>query len=127
LGDHHADTAISLDSMGMLHWNEDDIAQARSYFEGALAVREAALGDNHPDVAISLAHLGALARSQHDSDLARHYFQRAQAICELQLGHDHPTTRAVRSDLSVLDSWSYQASQRLAEWTSKLNWRRRKS
>jgi tetratricopeptide (TPR) repeat protein len=120
LGEDHPETAISLDSMGMLCQAQGNADEAQRYFERALAIRRAAFGDHHPDVAISLAALGALSRDQRDDDRARQCFDQALAICEPRLGHDHPATRAIRSDRARIDSWSRRAIRQLSKWSGKL-------
>ena len=66
-----------------------DLAGARTQFERALQISEAALGPDHPDVALAqqprrgAATLGDLAG-------ARAQLERALQISEAALGPDHP-------------------------------------
>jgi len=69
-----------------------NLAEARPYYERALAIKEKALGPDHPDTALSLNNLGALLDSMGNLAEARPYYERALAIREKALGPDHPDT-----------------------------------
>ncbi len=69
-----------------------NLAEARPYYERALAVHEKALGPDHPDTALSLNNLGSLLDSMGNYIEARPYYERALAIREEALGPDHPDT-----------------------------------
>jgi Tfp pilus assembly protein PilF len=77
-------------------------ADARPYYERALALRERALGPEHPDSASSLNNLGALLRAQGDLAAARTYYERALAIRERTLGPAHPDTASSLNNLGLL-------------------------
>ena len=55
-------------------------AEARPYYERALAIYEQVLGPEHPDTATSLNNLGFLLQAQGDLGGARPYYERALAI-----------------------------------------------
>jgi Tfp pilus assembly protein PilF len=77
-------------------------AEARRYYERALAIREQVLGPEHPDTATSLNNLGALLQAQGSLGGARRYYERALAIREQVLGPEHPDTAQSLNNLGVL-------------------------
>jgi tetratricopeptide (TPR) repeat protein len=79
-----------------------EYAEARPYYERALAIQEKALGSDHPDTARSLNNLGALLDSMGDLAGARPYYERALAIWEKALGSDHPDTAYSYNSLGML-------------------------
>ena len=62
LGEHHPDTALSLNNLGDAAEGAGDYAAAKPLLEQALAIRQAVLGEHHPDTAISLNNLAALLK-----------------------------------------------------------------
>ncbi|MCB8982655.1 MAG: tetratricopeptide repeat protein [Ardenticatenaceae bacterium] len=88
-----------------------NLAEARPYFERALAIDEKALGPDHPDTAIDLNNLGLLLKTMGDLAGARPYHERALAIREKALGPDHPDTATSLNNLGGL----LQAIGNLAE------------
>jgi tetratricopeptide (TPR) repeat protein len=77
-------------------------AEARPYYERALAIREQILGPEHPNTATSLNNLGDLLQAQGDLGGARPYLERALAICEQVLGPEHPDTAGSLNNLGTL-------------------------
>ena len=69
-----------LTGAGQLAISQADLGPARTYFEGAMAVREAT-GDRR-GVGSALSNLGSLALRVPDTTLARDYFERALAVGE---------------------------------------------
>ncbi len=76
--------------------------QARTLFERALAIDEAAYGPDHTAVATRLNNLASVLRDQGDLAGARSRFERALAIDEAAYGPDHTATRTVRDNLGSL-------------------------
>jgi Tfp pilus assembly protein PilF len=77
-------------------------ADARRYYERALAIEEKLLGPDHPDTTTSLNNLGLLLKSQGDLAAARPYYERALAIREKSLGPHHSHTAKSLNNLGVL-------------------------
>ena len=77
-------------------------AEARPFYERALAIRETQLGPDHPSTATSLNNLGELHRAMGAYAEARPFYERALAIKETQLGPDHPDTATSLNDLAGL-------------------------
>jgi tetratricopeptide (TPR) repeat protein len=79
-------------------------AEARPYYERALAIREQVLGPEHPNTATSLNNLGALLQEQGDLAGAHPYFERALHIFIARLGPDHASTQTVQRNLAALEA-----------------------
>ena len=77
-------------------------AQARPFFERALAIVEKACGPEHPHIAMSLNNLALLLRDQGDLAGARPLFERALAIWEKACGPEHPETATSLNNLACL-------------------------
>jgi Tfp pilus assembly protein PilF len=95
-------TAWLLNHMGLYLDARAQFAEAKPYYERALAIREQVLGPQHPNTAISLNNLGALLRVQGDLAGAKPYLERALAIQEQVLGPQHPNTARSLNNLGVL-------------------------
>jgi tetratricopeptide (TPR) repeat protein len=67
-------------------------AQARSFCQRALRIREQVLGLEHPDTARSLDSLGDVCMQQGDVAGAQPLYERALRIREKVLGPEHPDT-----------------------------------
>ncbi len=84
-------------------------AEARTFFEKALALREKSLGPEHPDVATSLNNLAVLFENQGQYPKAEPLLQRALAVREKVLGpvlivdEAHHLRNDVLEDLRLLD------------------------
>jgi tetratricopeptide (TPR) repeat protein len=78
-------------------------AEARLYYERALAIRERVLGPEHPDTAQRLNNLGALLRAQGDLGGARPHYERALHIFMARLGPNHGLTQTVQRNLATLE------------------------
>jgi len=95
------DTTLLL-QMGFYLERRAQFAEAKPYYERALAIREQVLGPLHPQTALSLNNLGALLRAQGDLAGAKPYFERALAIWEQVLGLQHPNTATSLNNLGAL-------------------------
>jgi tetratricopeptide (TPR) repeat protein len=60
LGPDHPDTAVSLNSLGLLLRAQGDLAGARPLYARALAICEKALGPGHPETATVRRNLASL-------------------------------------------------------------------
>ncbi len=90
-GDADARTGECLFQLGALHYTRDELGEARTALEGALAVREATLGPRSPEVAMTLVFLASLAwDGERDDERAFALFERARAIQTIELGEEHP-------------------------------------
>jgi tetratricopeptide (TPR) repeat protein len=88
--------------MGFYLERRAQFAEARPYFERALAISEQVLGPEHPDTALSLNNLGYLLQAQGDLAGAKPYYERALAISEQVLGPEHPDTALSLNNLGYL-------------------------
>jgi tetratricopeptide (TPR) repeat protein len=75
-------------------------AQARPFFERALAIREKVLGPEHPETAASLNDLAVLLKARGDHIGARPLLERALAIKEKVRGPEHPDTAVGLNNLA---------------------------
>ncbi|MBK8931881.1 MAG: tetratricopeptide repeat protein [Chloroflexi bacterium] len=60
LGPDHPDTATSLNNLGYLLQAMGNLAEARPYYQRALAIVEKSLGANHPNTKIVRGNLSSL-------------------------------------------------------------------
>jgi len=79
-----------LNNLGILAAEQHSLAQARSHFEAALALKQAALGAEHVDVGIAWLNLGTMLSNANDSSGAMEALARARSIFELTVGSTHP-------------------------------------
>jgi tetratricopeptide (TPR) repeat protein len=101
--DHTAlETAYLLNQMGLYLAARAQFAEAKPYFERALAINEQVLGPQHPNTAACLNSLGTLLRAQGDLAGAKPYYERALAMREQMLGPQHPDTATCLINLSEL-------------------------
>jgi tetratricopeptide (TPR) repeat protein len=98
------ETAWLLNRMGIYLAARAQLAEAKPYYERALAIREQVLGPEHPDTAQSLTNLGTLLRAQGDRAGAKSYLERVLQICRLRLGQDHALTQTVLAHLEALEA-----------------------
>ncbi len=82
----------SLNNMGTLLKSMGQLAEARLYFERALAIREKVLGATHPATATSLNNMGAVLESMGQLAEAWSYYERPSPSAKRMLGADHPDT-----------------------------------
>ena len=115
LGAEHPDTAISLNNLASLLYNQGKYDQAESLCQRALAIREKILGAEHPDTAINLNYLAHLLSNQGKYDQAEPLYQRALAIQEKILSAEHPNTANSLNNLAVLlkDQGKYDQAEPL--------------
>jgi tetratricopeptide (TPR) repeat protein len=95
-------TARLLNQVGLYLKGRAELIAARSAYERALKIGEAAYGPDHPKVAIRVNNLGHVLHYLGDLNGARKHFERALKIFERALGKDHPDTQKVRRNLELL-------------------------
>ena len=88
-----------------------NLAEARPYYERALAIKEKALGPDHPDTALSLNNLGGVLGAMGEYKDALPYVKQALSIWEKQLGPQHPSVGVGNNHVGYL----LQAMGNLAE------------
>ena len=93
LGEHHPDTATSLNNLAELLRSQGDYAAAKPLYEQALAIDKEALGEKHPGYATDLNNLALLLQAQGDCAAARPLFEQALAINKAVLGAAPPRHR----------------------------------
>lgn len=101
-GEHHLNTATTLNNLAELYRSLGDHTQALPLHEQALAIRRAALGERHPDVTISLNNLASLYKSMGNYAQALPLFQQALTISREILGKRHPITAITLNNLAEL-------------------------
>jgi len=84
-------TAIIVNQVGLYLKGRSELTAARSAFERALRIDEAAYGPDHPAVAIRVNNLGLVLKDLGDMEGARKHYERALKIDEATYGPDHPT------------------------------------
>jgi tetratricopeptide (TPR) repeat protein/predicted Ser/Thr protein kinase len=93
-------TATSMADLCLAYYYLHKWAEAQSWCEKSLALREKVLGPHHPETAASLNNLGELLFEQgkYEEALVRH--QRALEIRQAALGPRHPETSMSLSNIS---------------------------
>jgi tetratricopeptide (TPR) repeat protein len=102
LGPEHPETSSSLNNLGLLLWEQGDLAAARSLHERSLAIKEKMLGPDDPRTATSLDNLALVLGDQGDLAAALQLHERALAIYEKVLGPEHPETATALNNLAGL-------------------------
>jgi len=100
LGSDHLSVAETLDALGVVLHDLDDIPRARAVHERALAAREAHLGPDHPAVAWTLWLLSHVLLHLGDVPTAQAAIERSLAIAEAQLEPDDPQVTMSLTGLS---------------------------
>lgn len=80
-----------------------DLGSARSHFEYALRLRDAALGPQHPETIKALHLLGNTLRQSGEFRLAKPLFARMLLAYEPVLGAEHAITLEVQTTLGLLE------------------------
>jgi tetratricopeptide (TPR) repeat protein len=63
LGPNHPDTALALNNLAGIHFQQGNFAEARSLFEQALAILTRTLGPEHRRVLAVQANIGVLTEA----------------------------------------------------------------
>ncbi|HEY7200918.1 MAG TPA: FxSxx-COOH system tetratricopeptide repeat protein, partial [Candidatus Dormibacteraeota bacterium] len=117
LGPDDPDTAESVNDLGIVLAEQEDMAGARLQYERGLDIRLRALGPDHLHTAESHFNVGIALQALGELAAARAHIERTLAIRRGTLGADHPQTAMTINDLgSVLRSQGDLAgSRRLLE------------
>lgn len=94
--------ALTLNNLGLLAFQRDDLAAAVSRFEQALSIFEQTLGPKTPEAATALDNLGNAQRAAGAFDEAESNLKKALAIRRAELPADHPDTAATLNNLAGL-------------------------
>lgn len=94
--------ALTLNSLGLLAFQRNDLAAAVSHFEQALAIFEQTLGPRTPEAATALDNLGNAQRAAGAFEEAEKHLQAALAIRQQALPQHHPDTAATLNNLAGL-------------------------
>ncbi|MDQ3007069.1 MAG: tetratricopeptide repeat protein [Chloroflexota bacterium] len=96
------DAANLLGNLGYYLQKIADYSGARTAFERALKIHEAAFGPDHPNVAIRVNNLGLVLKDLGDLSGARTAYERALKIFKQFLPADHPSIKIVQGNLDSL-------------------------
>jgi Tfp pilus assembly protein PilF len=104
--EHYPDLAVAtgylLNFFGVYLAVSAQPSAARTIYERALAIREAAYGPDHPEVAVSLGNLANVQRQLGEPRAARANYERALAIDKAAYGPDHPEVAKTLTQLGVV-------------------------
>jgi Tfp pilus assembly protein PilF len=101
LGPETPQLAASLNALGQLRLQVDDLVSAESLITRALGIAEAALGAAHPEVSVALNNLARLFFKRRDFAKADRHLLRLLEI-KRALGKDHPEVANVLGSLGRL-------------------------
>lgn len=101
LGANTPQLAASLNALGQLRLQLDDLAGAEPLITRALGIAESALGASHPEVAVALNNLARLCFKRRDFAKADRHLLRLLEI-KRALGRDHPEVANVLGSLGRL-------------------------
>jgi tetratricopeptide (TPR) repeat protein/predicted Ser/Thr protein kinase len=102
LGENHPGVANTINSIGVVRFNQAGGDDALEYFRRSLSIEQATLGPEHPGVANSLNNLAAALQQLGRYDEALEYHQLALALREAALGPDHPDVAGSLSNIGGL-------------------------
>ncbi len=94
--------SLLLEMIGKSLYDSGRNAEARPYFEQALAILREVRGGEDPDIAVCLGNLGELLRVTGDLEPARPCLEQALLIQRKVLGEEHPATAATYNNLGQL-------------------------
>ncbi len=96
------DATRLLNQAGLYLQGRAAFMEAKSVFERAVSIGEAALGPDHPTVAIGLNNLAVVLRQQGDLAGARERYERALEIDLAAYGPEHPTVAIRLNNLAMV-------------------------
>ena len=79
----HADVATALNNLAEIYREENDFAQAETFYLRSLAIGERVLGRGHPELAIGYNNLAGLYRKQGRLSQAEAWFHRALSMLDV--------------------------------------------
>lgn len=101
-GDDSVQFAQSLNDLGVLRRERDDLPEATKLLEDALAMRRRLLGSRDKDVAVTLVELGRAYEDAGRDDRAEPLFREALEIREQVFGDAHRETATSKSALALV-------------------------
>jgi tetratricopeptide (TPR) repeat protein len=125
LGEHHPDTARSLNNLALLYKTQGKYGMAEPLYRRAFEIYEEQLGAHHPDTATGLNNLAMLYYTQGKYEEAEPLLRRALGIYERMLGADHPHTVIIRANytalLSKIETHGNDPYRTFSRWLSPLS------
>jgi tetratricopeptide (TPR) repeat protein len=104
LGRNHADTATTLNNLGLLYERQGRYADAEGMYNEALSIYQRVFGRDHADTATTLHNLGVFCANRGRLKEAKAYLTEARAIQEAKLGRDHPDTKRTIESLKIVNA-----------------------
>jgi tetratricopeptide (TPR) repeat protein len=92
LGEMHAQTALTIMSMGTSYGKKGQYDRAIELYERALRIEEATLGEMHAQTALTIINMGTSYGNKGQYDRAIELYERALRIQEATLGEMHAQT-----------------------------------
>jgi hypothetical protein len=100
-------------------------AEAQSYYDEALSLRQKLLGNEHPETAQSLANLAMLLHAKGETDEADVRYRDALGRARKALGEDHPMVALILQKMGDLALEQARAREAAEHYQSALDIRRR--
>eukprot|EP00064_Thunnus_orientalis_P000037 superscaffoldBa00000002_g37 len=102
LGKDSADSAKTLNELGVLYYLQNNLDAAKVFLTRSLEMRQRVLGPDHPDCAQSLNNLAALHTERREYETAEDMYERALDIRKRALSPDHPSLAYTLKHLAML-------------------------
>uniref|UniRef100_A0A671VYV2 Nephrocystin-3 n=1 Tax=Sparus aurata TaxID=8175 RepID=A0A671VYV2_SPAAU len=102
LGKDTADSAKTLNELGVLYYLQNNLDAAKVFLTRSLEMRQRVLGPDHPDCAQSLNNLAALHTERREYETAEDMYERALDIRKRALSPDHPSLAYTLKHLAML-------------------------
>jgi tetratricopeptide (TPR) repeat protein/predicted Ser/Thr protein kinase len=102
LGAEHPAVAVTINSIGVVLFNQGSSDDALEHFRRSLSIEQATLGPEHPYVAYSLNNLAAALQQLGRYDEALEYHRLALALREGALGPDNPDVATSLANIGEL-------------------------
>ncbi|XP_034416156.1 nephrocystin-3 [Cyclopterus lumpus] len=102
LGKESADSAKTLNELGVLYYLQNNLDAAKIFLSRSLEMRQRVLGPDHPDCAQSLNNLAALHTERREYEVAEDMYERALGIRKTALSPDHPSLAYTLKHLAML-------------------------
>ncbi len=116
-GEQSAQTAATLNSLGMLRFQQNRLADAEPVFKRALDIRRSLFGPRNSDVAATLINLGAVQYQRGDYQDAEATYEQALPIYRAVYGNEHPQVAVLLNNIGR----SQLMGNRLAEAQTTLD------
>jgi tetratricopeptide (TPR) repeat protein len=102
LGENHPAVANTINSIGVVLYNQSGADDGLEYFRRSLSIEQATLGPEHPGVANSLNNLAAALQMLGRNDEALEHHRLALELREAALGPEHPDVAASLGNIGNL-------------------------